>query len=125
MKTLRVRIYRTFILKFQTVNAERTFSEKLFLLHEEFHRPTDKMRVDRLSRHLYEYYHLTKVGIGENAINNKALYETIVAHRFKFSRVGNVDYNVHHPKTLNPIPIDAKNRRMESRLCQNERRHDL
>ena len=88
-----------------TVNAERTFLEKLFLLHEEFHRPTDKMRVDRLSRHLYDIYHLTKVGIGENAINNKALYETIVAHRYKFSRVGEVDYNLHNPKTLNPIPV--------------------
>lgn len=31
---------------------ERTFLEKLFLLHEEFHRPHQKIRVDRLSRHL-------------------------------------------------------------------------
>lgn len=91
-----------------TVNAERTFLEKLFLLHEEFHRPTNKMRVDRLSRHLYDVYHLTKAGVAENAINNKALYETIVAHRYKFSRVANVDYNLHHPKTLNPIPIAEK-----------------
>lgn len=44
-----------------TVNAERTFLEKLFLLHEEFHRPTEKMRVDRLSRHLYDVYHFTAV----------------------------------------------------------------
>jgi hypothetical protein len=36
-----------------TVNAERTFLEKLFLLHEEFHRPQEKMRVDRLSRRLF------------------------------------------------------------------------
>ena len=87
-----------------TVNPERTFLEKLFLLHEEFHRPTDKMRVDRLSRHLYDIYHLTKAGIAANAINEKELYETIVSHRYKFSRVGEVDYNLHHPNTLNPIP---------------------
>ena len=91
-----------------TVNAERTFLEKLFLLHEEFHRPIDKMRVDRLSRHLYDIYHLTKAGIAEQSINDKALYETIVAHRYKFSRVGNVDYNLHNPKTLNPIPLESK-----------------
>jgi hypothetical protein len=91
-----------------TVNAERTFLEKLFLLHEEFHRPTDKMRVDRLSRHLYDVYHLSKAGVGENAINNKALYETIVAHRHQFSRIGKVNYNLHNPKTLNPIPITEK-----------------
>lgn len=91
-----------------TVNPERTFLEKLFLLHEEFHRPTEKMRVDRLSRHLYDIYHLTKAGIAERAISDKKLYETIVAHRYKFSRVGDVDYNLHHPKTLNPIPIEEK-----------------
>jgi len=87
-----------------TVNPERTFLEKLFLLHEEFHRQADKMRVDRLSRHLYDIYQLSKVGIAAQAINDKELYETIVAHRYRFSRVGGVDYNGHNPKTLNPIP---------------------
>lgn len=91
-----------------TVNPERTFLEKLFLLHEEFHRPAEKMRVDRLSRHLYDIYHLTKAGIAAKAINNKKLYETIVAHRYKFSRVGDVDYNLHNPLTVNPIPIPEK-----------------
>ena len=90
-----------------TVNPERTFLEKLFLLHEEFNRPSEKMRVDRLSRHLYDVYHLTKAGIAEKAISDKVLYETIVAHRYKFSRVGEVDYNLHHPNTLNPIPPQA------------------
>lgn len=92
------------IFEVPTVNAERTFLEKLFLLHEEFHRPAEKMRVDRLSRHLYDVYHLTKAGVAEKAINDKELYETIVSHRYKFSRVGEVDYNLHNPKTLNPIP---------------------
>jgi len=87
-----------------TVNTERTFLEKIFLLHEEFHRPTNKIRVDRLSRHLYDVFQLTKTGVAENAINNKELYQTIVAHRYKFSRVGEVDYNLHNPKTLNPVP---------------------
>jgi hypothetical protein len=91
-----------------TVNPERTFLEKVFLLHEEFHRPTEKIRVDRLSRHLYDIYHLTTAGIAEKAINDKELYETIVAHRYKFSRVGDVDYNFHNPKTVNPIPIADK-----------------
>lgn len=87
-----------------TVNSERTFLEKVFLLHEEFHRPAEKRRVDRLSRHLYDVYQLTKSGVAERAISDKDLYETIVAHRYKFSKVGDVDYNNHNPKTLNPIP---------------------
>lgn len=90
-----------------SVNPERTFLEKLFLLHEEFSRPLNKMRVDRLSRHLYDIYQLTKAGIAKNAIADKDLYETIVAHRYRFSRIGDVDYNLHNPKTLNPIPVAA------------------
>jgi predicted nucleotidyltransferase component of viral defense system len=91
-----------------TVNPERTFLEKVFLLHEEFDRPIEKMRVDRLSRHLYDIYQLTKAGISDKAMNDKELYETIVAHRYKFSRVGEVDYNLHNPKTINAIPRAEK-----------------
>lgn len=47
-----------------TVNPERTFLEKIFLLHEEFHRPPEKMRVDRLSRHLYDVSKLAKTDWG-------------------------------------------------------------
>lgn len=93
------------------VNPERTFLEKLFLLHEEFHRPPEKSRVNRLSRHLYDIHRLTQAGIAHQAIHNKVLYETIVKHRHTFSRVGGVDYNGLNPKTLNPVPtpevIDA------------------
>jgi len=90
-----------------TVEPERTFLEKIFLLHEEFSRPDEKMRVDRLSRHLYDIYHLTNSGIGDKAISDKDLYETIVSHRHKFSRIGKVDYNHHNPKLINPIPPDV------------------
>ncbi|WP_236979849.1 nucleotidyl transferase AbiEii/AbiGii toxin family protein [Membranihabitans maritimus] len=89
-----------------TVDPERTLLEKLFLLHEEFHRPKDKMRVDRLSRHLYDIYQLYKADIVGSTFKDKKLYETIVSHRYKYARVGHVDYNLHNPKTLNPIPID-------------------
>ncbi|MBN2777330.1 MAG: nucleotidyl transferase AbiEii/AbiGii toxin family protein [Bacteroidales bacterium] len=92
------------LFKVPTANPEKTFLEKLFLLHEEFQRPDEKMRVNRLSRHLYDIYQLTRVGIEITAINNKELYETIVVHRHKFSKVGGVDYNLHKPSTINPIP---------------------
>ena len=35
------------------------------------------------------------------------MYETIVNHRHQFTRVSGVDYNLHQPQTLNPIPPDA------------------
>lgn len=92
------------LFKVPTVDPERTFLEKFFLLHEEFHKPIEKMRVDRLSRHLFDVFYLTKSGTAKNAIANKVLYETIVSHRQKFSKVAGVDYNTHNPNTINPIP---------------------
>lgn len=86
------------------VNPERTFLEKIFLLHEEFQRPPERMRVDRLSRHLYDVYKLSKTEFADKALNNKGLYNTIVDHRYQFNRVGGVDYNLHSPLTINPIP---------------------
>lgn len=89
-----------------SVNPERTFLEKIFLLHEEFQRPFEKIRVDdRLSRHLYDVVSLSKTEFAEIALTNPELYETIVIHRHKFTRLGGVNYNLHQPKTINPIPI--------------------
>lgn len=88
-----------------TVNPERTFLEKIFLLHEEFRKPLDKIRVDRLSRHLYDVVKLSKSEYAEKALTDKELYETIVIHRHKYTRVAGVNYNDHQPKTINQIPI--------------------
>jgi len=88
-----------------TVNPERTFLEKIFLLHEEFHRPMDKMRVDRLSRHLYDVVKLARTDIADKALNDRELYEIIVIHRYKYTRIGHLNYNLHQPQTIDPIPI--------------------
>jgi len=86
------------------VVPERTFLEKLFLLHEEFHRPKDRVRTKRQSRHLYDIFQLLKSEYGLMAIDNRELYATIVKHRYTFNRVGGVDYNLHQPSFLNPVP---------------------
>lgn len=90
------------------VNPERTFLEKIFLLHEEFRRPLEKIRVNRLSRHLYDVVKLSQSQYAEKAFENEELYTTIVEHRHKYTRVSGVDYNEHHPKTINPIPVPEK-----------------
>ena len=87
-----------------TVNPERTFLEKIFLLHEEFSKPIEKIRVERLSRHLYDVYQLSKTKFAAIALRDKELYETIVRHRYKFTPVAEVDYNLHQPQTINIIP---------------------
>lgn len=86
------------------VNPERTFLEKIFLLHEEFQRPPEKIRVDRLSRHLYDIVKLKRTPALDLALQDADLYSTIVEHRRKFTRVGGVDYNLHQPQSIDPIP---------------------
>ncbi len=88
------------------VNPERTFLEKLFLLHEEFQRPVEKIRVKGLSRHLYDIYRIWQEGYGEIALENPVFYASVVNHRKRFTKLGGVDYHSHFPPKLNPIPPD-------------------
>lgn len=87
-----------------TVDPERTLLEKIFLLHEEFQRPDEKARVERMSRHLYDIYKLSKSPFAPKVLLNRKLYTEIVNHRFLYTKLGGVDYTLHNPKTINPIP---------------------
>jgi hypothetical protein len=87
-----------------TVNPERTFLEKIFLLHEEFQKPEDKRRVEGLSRHLYDIEILSRTDYTAIALNNPDLYKTIVAHRSKFSRISGVDFANHRPDKIAFVP---------------------
>jgi hypothetical protein len=86
------------------VNPERTFLEKLFLLHEEHQRPPEKMRIKGKSRHFYDIYRIAQTAHADKAIADKELYKSIVAHRKRFAKIGGVDYASHFPPYLNPIP---------------------
>ncbi|MFA9390002.1 MAG: nucleotidyl transferase AbiEii/AbiGii toxin family protein [Prolixibacteraceae bacterium] len=87
-----------------TVDPERTLLEKIFLLHEEFQRPEEKIRVERLSRHLYDIYKLSESPFAQKVFTNKELYSEIVKHRLNYTKLGGVNYTLHNPKTINPIP---------------------
>lgn len=89
------------------VNPERTFLEKIFLLHEEFQKPFDKIRVERLSRHLYDIEKLSQTEYAEIALQDTELYNTIVRHRSKFTAVSGIDYAKHNPADIKFIPPDT------------------
>ena len=86
---------------------QRTFLEKIFLLHEEFSQDTVKIRIDRLSRHLYDLEKLMDTEHGKNAINDTELYNGIVAHREKFNPLRGLDYSNHIPSKIKIIPPDT------------------
>ena len=87
-----------------TVNPERTFLEKVFLLHEEFQKPIDKIRVERLTRHLYDIERLMDTEFAEKALTDSKLYKDIVAQRRLFTSIRGIDYDNHIPQKINPIP---------------------
>jgi hypothetical protein len=89
------------------VNAvvpERTFLEKICLLHEEFAKPQKFMRTERMSRHLYDLIQLDSAGIAEKALKDNALYKSIVEHRRIFVGLKGFDYSTLAPKTISIVP---------------------
>jgi predicted nucleotidyltransferase component of viral defense system len=90
-----------------TVNPERTFLEKIFLLHEEFQQPADKVKVDRQSRHLYDLEKLMDTEFGKKALTDKNLYQHIVEHRRTITPLRGIDYANHAPDKVNPIPPES------------------
>jgi predicted nucleotidyltransferase component of viral defense system len=89
-----------------TVIPQRTFLEKAFLLHEEFQKPFDKVRIDRMTRHIYDLEKLMDTNFATEALNNKELYNAIVEHRRTLTAMKEVDYSTHSPKTINFVPPD-------------------
>ncbi|PCH71777.1 MAG: hypothetical protein COC06_00205 [Bacteroidales bacterium] len=74
------------------------FGKDIFI-NKEFQRPEEKIRVDRLSRHLYDIYQISKTEYAD-----KYLYESIVKYRYNSTKLGGVDYNLHQALTINFLP---------------------
>jgi len=89
------------------VEPKRTFLEKIFLLHEEFLRPLDRIVYERMSRHLYDIERLMGTEHAEAALSDYAYYNAIVEHRRHFIFKTGVDYDTHHPTTISFIPPEG------------------
>ena len=96
--------FATFPFAIPTVLPQRTFLEKVFLLHEEFSQETEKIRIDRLSRHLYDLEKLMDTEHGIEALKNIDLYNNITAHREKFNPLRGLDYVNHIPSKISILP---------------------
>jgi hypothetical protein len=91
-----------------TVVPERTFLEKICLLHEEFSKPDkEKIRINRMSRHLYDIVRMLDTPISEKALNDTELYKHIIAHRKIFIGLTEFDYDTLFPKTIRIIPPES------------------
>jgi hypothetical protein len=89
------------------VDPHRTFLEKIFLLHEEFKKADkEKMRSERMSRHLYDLVRMMDGDAGKKALADSKLYATIIKHRIIYTKISGVDYETHQRETVEFIPPD-------------------
>jgi len=90
----------------KTVIPEKTFLEKLLLMHEEFQKNKEKVRYQRMSRHLYDIGQIINTEYGKRAIENSELFNEIIEHRKKFTPIKVVDYEV---LTIENLKITPRN----------------
>ena len=88
----------------RAVVPQRTFLEKLFLLHEEFAKPQADIRVDRMSRHIYDICKMADTPIADQALADKDLYLSVMDHRRTFIGLRGFDYQTLLPQTLSILP---------------------
>ena len=86
------------------IRPEKTFLEKLILLHEEFTKPVEKIRYFRMSRHFYDIAQIIETKYGRNALRNELLFKEIIKHREKYTPVKTVDYSKLELTELNIFP---------------------
>ena len=67
-----------------TIDVERTFWEKVTILHKIAHFPEGKVLPSRYARHLYDVYNLGNSWVKESAFERKELLEKDVAFKQKF-----------------------------------------
>lgn len=88
------------------VTPERTFLEKVFLLHEELSKLQQEIRTTRMSRHLYDIVSMMKAGVDDRALRDTLLYHSIVEHRRQFINLKGFDYDTLYPARLSIIPSE-------------------
>lgn len=76
-------------------------------MHEEFAKPKDLIRVERMSRHIYDIGQMLKTPIVEKAIHNEQLYRQVVEHRRKFIGLRGFDHDTLYPDSLNIVPPET------------------
>ncbi|MFW2135974.1 nucleotidyl transferase AbiEii/AbiGii toxin family protein [Chryseobacterium sp. TY4] len=84
----------------------KTFLEKILLLHEEFSKPKDRIRSERMSRHLFDLFQLYHTEYGKSALEDDELFEKIIVFREKMNRSKWINYENHKKGFINIIPPD-------------------
>jgi predicted nucleotidyltransferase component of viral defense system len=88
-----------------TIQPQRTLIEKMLLLHEEYNRDERaKMRTERMSRHYYDLFQLSRQNFSLLTLQDIEFIEEIIEHRKYYSRLKRFDYNTLKRGSICVIP---------------------
>ena len=87
-----------------TVLPERTFWEKVTILHREAFRPEDRPFPLRYSRHYYDLYKMMQTPVKDNALQDNDLLERVVKFKDKFYRCPWARYDLAKRGTMKLLP---------------------
>lgn len=87
-----------------TVSPERTFWEKVTILHHEANRPEQLNMPQRYSRHYYDLYCMAKSPVKKSAFERVELLKTVTDFKMKFYPRAWARYQEAIPQTLKLIP---------------------
>ena len=86
------------------IKPERTFWEKVTILHAEAHRSDNKPQPSRYSRHYYDVYRMLGTEIEQAALANLDLLEDVVRFKKKFYYSAWANYDLAVLPTIRLVP---------------------
>ncbi len=89
------------------INAERTFWEKITILHSEAHRPVDKPLSLRYSRHYYDVYKMLGTLTEARALENLVLLQDVVEFKDRFYHSSWANYDLAKPGSIILTPEET------------------
>ena len=90
-----------------TIDVERTFWEKLTILHKIANFPESKTLPARYARHLYDVYNLGNSWVKERAFDRKELLEKDIAFKQKFYYAKGAHYETATLSCIELVPKDT------------------
>lgn len=90
-----------------TVDVERTFWEKITILHKIAHFPPEKVLPSRYARHLYDVYKMGNSWVKKAAFHRRELLEKDVVFKQKFYYSRSAHYETATLKSVELLPQEA------------------
>ncbi len=92
----------------RTVSPQRTFWEKVTIVHQEAMRPEGKRMPRRYSRHYYDLYRIGNSPVLERALDDTALLARVVEFKEKFYRTPWARLSEARPGSLRLVPPEFR-----------------